>query len=32
MTSGRVSGAEGYAEEAETLVERYESVDFADLH
>jgi SAM-dependent methyltransferase len=27
-----VSGAEGYAEEAETLFQQYESVPFADLH
>jgi SAM-dependent methyltransferase len=27
-----VSGTEGYAEEAEALVERYESIPFADLH
>lgn len=30
--SVRVSGTEGYAEEAAALVERYESVPFADLH
>lgn len=28
----RVSGTEGYAEEAEALVERYEGLRFADLH
>ncbi len=29
---GRVSGTEGYAEEADALVERYEGLRFADLH
>ena len=28
----RVSGTEGYAENAETLIERYESVSFAEVH
>lgn len=27
-----VSGTEGYAEEAENLVERYENIPFADVH
>jgi SAM-dependent methyltransferase len=30
--TGWVSGAEGYAEEAEALFEQYEAVRFADLH
>ena len=30
--SVRVSGTEGYAEQADALVERYESVSFADVH
>lgn len=32
MASVRVSGTEGYAEEAEALVKQYDSVPFADLH
>jgi len=32
MASGRVSGTEGYAEEAEALVEQYERLPFADVH
>ncbi|MCC7273976.1 MAG: class I SAM-dependent methyltransferase [Alphaproteobacteria bacterium] len=32
MTAERASGTEGYAEEAEALVGRYESIAFADLH
>ena len=32
MTSARVSGTEGYAEEAEELFKRYESISFADVH
>lgn len=32
MASARVSGTEGYAEEADALVERYEGLRFADLH
>ena len=32
MASLRVSGTEGYAEEAEALVKQYESIPFADLH
>ena len=31
MTTGR-SGTEGHANEASVLVERYESIGFADLH
>jgi protein-L-isoaspartate O-methyltransferase len=30
--SVRVSGTEGYAEAADELVERYESISFADCH
>lgn len=30
--SERVSGAQGYAEEAEALVRQYESISFADVH
>jgi protein-L-isoaspartate O-methyltransferase len=32
MTPARVSGTEGYAEEAEVLLIQYESVRFADVH
>ena len=32
MARARVSGTEGYAEEADALVGRYESIRFADLH
>ena len=32
MTAAPVPGTEGYAEEAETLIERYESADFEALH
>lgn len=32
MASGRVSGTEGYAEEADALVRQYEGLRFADLH
>jgi SAM-dependent methyltransferase len=32
MASVRVSGAEGYAEAADELVQRYESISFADVH
>lgn len=32
MASVRVSGTEGYAEEAEAIVKQYESIPFADLH
>lgn len=32
MTSARVSGTEGYAEEAEALFKRYESIPAADAH
>jgi SAM-dependent methyltransferase len=32
MASGRVSGTEGYAEEAEALIEQYEKLRFADVH
>ena len=32
MASNRVSGTEGYAEEAEALIEQYEKLSFADVH
>src|ERR1700692_3272765 len=32
MTSGLVSGTEGYAEEVEALVQQYESLSFSDNH
>jgi len=32
MPSVRVSGTQGYAEEAEALLEQYESIRFADVH
>jgi SAM-dependent methyltransferase len=32
MASGRVSGTEGYAEEAEALFKQYERLPFADVH
>jgi SAM-dependent methyltransferase len=32
MASGRVSGTEGYAEEAEALIRQYEKLRFADVH
>lgn len=32
MASVRVSGTEGYAEEADALVEQYEGISFADAH
>lgn len=32
MASARISGTEGYAEEAESLIRQYESVSFAQLH
>ena len=32
MASAPVSGTEGYAEEAEALVEQYESIRFDDVH
>ena len=32
MASPRPSGTEGYAEEAEALLEQYESISFADAH
>lgn len=32
MQTGRVSGTEGYAEEADRLVQQYESLSFAEVH
>ena len=32
MSSGQVSGTEGYGEETEALFERFERISFADLH
>src|ERR1700751_2428499 len=32
MTAPRISGTEGYAKEAETLLAQYESINFADVH
>ena len=32
MAPTRLSGTEGYAEEADALVEQYEGIRFADLH
>jgi protein-L-isoaspartate O-methyltransferase len=32
MSERRPSGTEGYADEAEALVQQYESISFADVH
>ncbi len=32
MAAPRLSGTDGYAEEAETLLAQYESINFADVH
>jgi SAM-dependent methyltransferase len=32
MAAPRISGTDGYAEEAETLLAQYESINFADVH